>query len=294
MKSLTALLAASTLLLSSLVTAHTHQESSFKATEINSSLIFLQGKGGNIALSKGEDGLLIIDDDYADMSPALKHQIEQYGGIEKLKYIVNTHWHGDHTGGNAALGHHADIVAHNNVRERLSSHQEVAFFKMKSGPQPKHALPSLTYPESMQMHFNNDTLTLVHYPNGHTDGDSVIFFEKANVVHMGDHLFYPMFPFVDLGSGGNVVSYAKNVAAVLEKINDNTVVIPGHGPLTDKKGLSDFHQMLIGTLAEVKAMKDKGHSLEQCQKKGLSSQWDAWKKGFINQDAWISFIYNSL
>lgn len=293
MKSLTTLFAASTLLLSTLASAETQQTAAFKATQITPSIIVLQGKGGNIALSTGEDGLLMIDDDYAKMSTALKQQLDQYGGVKQLKYIINTHWHGDHSGGNETLGKGVDIIAHDNVRQRLSSHQEVAFFKMISEPQPKHALPNLTYPTSMQVHFNNDTLTLQHYPSGHTDGDSVIFFDKANVVHMGDLLFYPMFPFVDIDNGGNVVSYADNVGAILKKIDDKTIVIPGHGSLTNKQGLNDYHHMLTGTIAEVKAMKDNGLSLEQAQSKGLSKQWQQWGK-FIKENVWISFIYKSL
>ncbi|MGK0500395.1 MAG: glyoxylase-like metal-dependent hydrolase (beta-lactamase superfamily II) [Oceanicoccus sp.] len=293
-KSLTIMFAMLAALLSAqLVTADQHQ-AAFKATPINQTLTLLQGKGGNVLLSQGEDGLLIIDDDYADMAPVLKTALDRYGEQKFLKYIINTHWHGDHTGANEALGQGVTIVAHENVRTRLSQPQEVALFKMKSDAYPKHALPSLTYPDSMQIHFNKDKLTLQHLANGHTDGDTVVFFEQANVVHMGDHLFYPMFPFVDLASGGNVLAYANNVGGVLDYIDDKTVVIPGHGPLTNKKGLTRFHQMLNGTIAEVQAMHTAGRSLEQAQQQGLTKQWDKWNGGFIKQDLWISFIYQSL
>jgi cyclase len=279
---------------STVTSADNQQAASFSSTEITPSLIMLQGKGGNIVLSKGSNGLLIIDDDYAEMSAALTQEINKYGGIEKLKYIINTHWHGDHTGSNTALGHGVNIVAHDNVRQRLNSHQEIPFFNMVSEAQPKHALPSITYPDSMRLHFNNDVISLQHYPNGHTDGDSVVFFEKANVVHMGDHMFHNMYPFIDLSSGGNVVSYANNVQQVLENIDDKTVVIPGHGSLTNKHGLLAFHQMLTGTIDEVRTMKDAGLSLKQVQSKGLSKKWEKWNGGFIKQGYWISFIYASL
>lgn len=291
---LLAITSACAISLSAAVSADNHEGPEFKASSITPSLTLLQGKGGNIVLSKGSDGLLIIDDDYADMADKLKAQIEAHGGMSSLKYILNTHWHGDHSGGNAALGKGVDIVAHDNVRARLNSKQEIAFFKMVSDPQPKHALPNLTYPQSMTLHFNDDAITLTHYANGHTDGDSVVRFQKANVIHMGDHMFYPMFPFVDLGSGGNAVNYSKNVMAILETIDDQTVVTPGHGPLTDKKGLASFSAMLNGTIAEVKAMNDQGLSLEQAQAKGLSDQWDSWGGGFIKEPIWISFIYESL
>lgn len=293
-KALVTITSACAISLSSGVSADNHGGPEFKASPITPSLTLLQGKGGNIVLSKGSDGLLIIDDDYADMADKLKAQIEAHGGMSSLKYILNTHWHGDHSGGNAALGKGVDIVAHDNVRARLSSKQEIAFFKMVSDPQPKHALPNLTYPQTMTIHFNDDAITLTHYANGHTDGDSVVRFEKANVIHMGDHMFYPMFPFVDLGSGGNAVNYSKNVMAILKTVDDKTVVTPGHGPLTDKQGLASYSAMLNGTIAEVTAMKDQGLSLEQAQAKGLSDQWDSWGGGFIKEPVWISFIYGSL
>lgn len=274
--------------------ADKHDKKTFKAKQIQPGLTLLQGRGGNIAVSQGNDGLLMIDDDYPDMSDALKQQLQKLGGVDQLKFILNTHWHGDHTGGNANLGKGVHIVAHNNVRKRLSSKQEVPLFKMVSEPQPEHALPNLTYPESMVIHFNGDTLTLEHYPSGHTDGDTVIFFEKANVVHMGDLMFYPMFPFVDIHNGGNAIAYANNVGRIVKKINDDTVVIPGHGPLTDKKGLVSFHKMLTGSIAEVSEMKSSGLSLEKIQAKGLSDKWKSWRDGFIKEPVWISFIYESL
>ncbi|ARN76264.1 MBL fold metallo-hydrolase [Oceanicoccus sagamiensis] len=261
---------------------------------MNDSITLLQGKGGNIAVSHGSDGLLIIDDDYADMSDSLKQQLAELGGGSELKYILNTHWHSDHTGSNDALGKGVAIVAHDNVRKRLSSPQEVPFFNMVTTAQAKHALPSLTYPDAMNIHFNDESIRLEHYPNGHTDGDSVVFFESSNVVHMGDHMFYPMFPFVDISSDGNVVNFANNVGKVLAKVNDATVVIPGHGPLTDKKGLTTYHQMLMQTIAEVKAMKAEGLSVKQAQARGLSPKWQEWNGGFIKQENYIAFIYQSL
>jgi glyoxylase-like metal-dependent hydrolase (beta-lactamase superfamily II) len=278
----------------SLSFADNHQASSFKVTEIKPSLLLLQGKGGNIALSRGADGLLIIDDDYADMAAALKSEIEKLGGMNKLKFILNTHWHADHTGGNDELGDNVNIIAHDNVRSRLSNRGEVTFFNMVSEAQPKHALPNLTYPDSMRIHFNDQDITLQHYANGHTDGDSVVYFKQANVIHMGDHMFNTMFPFVDIGSGGNAVSFTNNVAQILTTIDDKTIVIPGHGPVTDKQGLSAYLNMLRGTIAEVEAMKKSGLTLEQAQQKGLSQQWQTWNIGFIKQDNWINFIYKSL
>ncbi len=274
--------------------ADNHQGSSFKSSAINDSLTLLQGRGGNIVASSGVDGLLIIDNDYADMAPALKEAIAKIGDASSLKYMLNTHWHGDHTGGNSALGEDVDIVAHDSVYQRLSTRQEIPAFNLVSEAYPVHAQPNITFSDSMTLRFNDEELVLKHYPNGHTDGDVVVRFSKANVIHMGDHMFYPMFPFVDISSGGNVLSYAKNVVAILENIDSNTVVVPGHGPLTDKQGLVDFSNMLNGTIAEVKVMKESGLSLSEAQAKGLTKQWEKWNGGFIKQPVWISFIYGRM
>lgn len=265
----------------------------FVVTEINTNTFLLQGSGGNILVNRGPDGLLIIDNDYANASEELTLALKKMGGLSTLKYIINTHWHGDHTGGNDTLGNYAPIIAHENVKTRLSSRQEIPFFNMVSEPYPKHALPSLTYPEEMTLSFNGDSLLLQHYPNGHTDGDTVVYFNDANLIHMGDHMFYPMFPFIDISSGGNALTYASNVAAILEKSNELSVIIPGHGPITDQQGLTNYSDMLEATIAEVKAMKEQGLDLQQAQQKGLDEKWQEWNGGFIKQASWIEFIYQS-
>lgn len=267
---------------------------SFTVTEINKNTFLLQGSGGNIIVNRGADGLLIIDDDYANASSALKQAVEKLGGISNLKYILNTHWHGDHSGGNDELGKQASIIAQQNVRKRLSSRQEIPFFKMVSEPYPEHALPNITYADNMKLYFNGDRLLLKHYPKGHTDGDSVIFFKHANLIHMGDHMFYPMFPFIDISSGGNALSYANNVAAILADSNEQSVIIPGHGPVTDQAGLKRYSAMLKATIAEVSAMKKQGLSLQQAQAQGLDKRWSEWNGGFIKEPVWIEFIYQSL
>lgn len=273
---------------------HHKKSPSFKSTKLTKNIFMLQGKGGNLALIKGKQGILLIDADYKVMSSALKDELKKYGGINKLSYLINTHWHGDHTQGNFALGHHAQIIAHDNVRALLLTSQEIKLFKMVSKPYPKHALPSITYEKKLSLHINNEDIEVVHFPRGHTDGDSVVFFKKSNVVHMGDHFFSGFFPFVDVSHGGNVLNMAKNIKSILTMLDDNTKVIPGHGPLSDKKGLQAFHDMLIGTSAEVKAMMDKGFSLEKIKAKGLSKKWDSWTKGFLSTSVWIGIVHSSL
>lgn len=267
---------------------------SFSVTPVTSQITMLQGKGGNIAVLEGAQGLLMVDADFQHMSQALKAALQEKGGVEKLSYIVNTHWHGDHTQGNLELGSYAPIVAHDNVRARLLTKQEIKLFKMTSEPYPEPALPSLTYQQRMTMHFNGEQIQLVHYPASHTDGDSVLYFKNANVVHTGDLFFNGFFPFVDVDSGGSVANLAANVEQILQRIDDKTVLIPGHGPLAKKSDLEAFRQMLLGTQSEVKVMIDKGMTLEQMQTQGLSAQWEEWTDGFLSTDVWIGILYNSL
>lgn len=281
---------------SSLVVAEGHHKETltFKSQKVSGSIDMLQGKGGNIAVLSGKDGILMVDDDYKAMTESLKKVLDSYGGEKNLAYIVNTHWHGDHTQGNLELGKNGIIVAHENVRKLLSEKQTIPIFNMVSEPYPKHALPSVTYEKILRLYINDETVLLKHFANGHTNGDSVVFFEKANVVHMGDHFFNGFFPFVDLDHGGNVLNMAKNIGLVLSEIKDDTKIIPGHGPLANKEELRAFKVMLEQTSAEVQAMIDKGYSLEKIQKEGLSEKWQSWGSGFLPEPVWMSIVYNSL
>jgi glyoxylase-like metal-dependent hydrolase (beta-lactamase superfamily II) len=276
------------------ISAHHDDSAKFSIIPVTDSLSMLQGKGGNLALLTGEQGLVLIDNDYQDMSTGLKAALASYGGPEKLTYIINTHWHGDHTGGNLALGQYATIVAHNKVRERLLNAQEIKLFNMKSAPYPEIAVPSITYEKALALHINDEEIELVHFAGGHTDGDSVVFFKTVNVIHTGDHFFNGFFPFVDVDTGGNVLVMARNVNALLAMIDDDTKIIPGHGPLANKKDLKAFVHMLEGTAAEVKAMKDMDLSLEEIQQQGLTNKWQSWADGFLTTDIWISIVYRSL
>ena len=271
---------------------HHSDSPSFKVTELKPGYHFLQGKGGNILLQEGGEGLLIVDSDYSVMTPALEMVLSRYK--PGLKHVLNTHWHGDHTQGNKTLGQRANIIAHDYVYKRLNSHQEIKLFNMVSEPYPKHALPNVTFDHSLTLHFNDETIKALHLPNGHTDGDSIIFFETANIVHMGDHFFNGMFPFVDVGSNGSVRGVANNIQNMLNSIDDNTIVVPGHGPIANKKALIDFRKMLLGTAAEVEAAIAKNMPLEAIQTKGLSAQWEPWGNGFLNEATWITIVFNSL
>jgi len=273
---------------------HHGEAKTYRQTQLTDTIFLLQGKGGNIALIKGEQGLILIDTDYKEMSAALEKVLQQHGGLDDVTYVINTHWHGDHTQGNEVLGHHAQIIAHDNVRSRLLTQQEVKMFGMVSEAYPEHAVPSITYNKRLNIHLNGEHLEIGHFANGHTDGDSIVFMKKANIVHMGDHFFSGFYPFVDVDSGGSVVQMANNVETVLSMIDDETVVIPGHGPLSEKSDLEDFHEMLVATTDEVKTMMAAGMTLEQMQEEGLSLDWEEWANGFLSTDLWIQIIVDSL
>ena len=197
------------------------------AEPVNGSVHMLTGAGGNIGVSVGDDGTLIIDDQYAPLAERIQVALDGLGG-DKPRLILNTHVHGDHTGGNAHFGVSGTIIAHDNVRIRLLE-----------GDPERTALPLVTYAEKVTVHFNDERIELIHLPSGHTDGDSVVWFRNANVIHMGDHLFVDRFPYVDVtGSGGTVRGFMRNLATVLEMVPDDVRVIPGHGPLTNKTAIS--------------------------------------------------------
>lgn len=288
------LLASLTLSLSLPVLADNHHEPSpsFSVSEVKPGLVLLQGKGGNILVSKGEDGLLLVDSDYSAMSEALQATLAELGG--PVKYLLNTHWHGDHTQGNLVIGKESHIVAHENVRKRLNSIQEVKLFKMVSEPYPKHALPTITFNNKLSIHFNDQTISALHQAGAHTDGDSVIHFKEANLYHMGDMFFNGFYPFVDLEAGGSVLGMANRLSSLLKTMPDDATLIPGHGPVATKQELIAFRNMLVGTSKEVDKMLKAGDSLAEIQFKGLSSQWDEWEDGFLSEKIWIQIVYSSL
>ena len=262
-----------------------------KVVPVSGNIYMLQGAGGNIGVSAGPDGILIVDDQYAPLAEKIRAALK---GINpgKLKFVVNTHWHGDHTGGNATFGPEAPVIAQENVRKRLSTEQHPMGETVPASP--AEALPVITFENAVSVHFNGEEIRVIHYPHGHTDGDSVIFFTKSNVVHMGDDFFLGRFPFVDLSSGGSVQGMTENVGKVLAKIPADAKVIPGHGNLSNVEGLKAYHDMLVQTTAIVQKQIKAGKTLEQIQATGLPDQWKEWGSGFIKTNLWIETIYNSL
>jgi glyoxylase-like metal-dependent hydrolase (beta-lactamase superfamily II) len=270
---------------------------SVETTPLTGNLYLLQGKGGNVVASVGEDGILLIDTDYGEYATAYHGALKSLAdGEVKASYVINTHWHGDHVGSNAYWGERgAVIMAHGNVYARMSTRQEMKAFDRVVEPSPKVALPVVTYGDAIALHFNGDDIEVQHAPRSHTDGDSVVYFSAHNVVHMGDLFFKDRYPFVDMGSGGNVLSFTDNVAKVLARVDEDTVIVPGHGGgVANRADLQRYYDMLVSSTATVKAKLAKGMSVAAIAAEGVGDDWVAWDSGFISTEAWVGFIAASL
>jgi len=268
------------------------EEPTVSSANLRGDLYILHGMGGNVVASVGGDGVLIIDDDYPQYAPAYEQALLDIGMKTKApRFLLNTHWHMDHTGSNSYWGERGSvIVSHDSVRTRLSTRQELKAFGMVVEASPPVALPVVTFAQSLALHFNGDDIEMQYYPGGHTDGDSVIFFTETNVVHMGDNFFNARFPFIDIGSNGSVQGYIDCIQDVLGRIDDDTIVVPGHGSVGNKADLSRFLDMIVATSAIVTAKLDKGISVEEITEQGLGEQWGSWGQHTINEATWISFL----
>ena len=275
------------------------QQRDFSQVEIQAQVAgdgvwMMTGAGGNLGVSAGEDGVFLVDDQFAPLTEKIRAAVAALDHGE-VRFVINTHWHGDHTGGNENFGEAgAVLVAHENVRERMS----VAQFSERFGEtpaSPKGALPVVTFPDSVTFHLNGDTIHAFHVPPAHTDGDSIIHFRKANVIHMGDTFFAGGYPFVDLDSGGSVEGVIAAADRVLELADAETKIIPGHGGLTDREGLKEYREMIAGVVAAVRPMVEAGKSLEEVQAAKPSAPWDEqWGGGFIDAESFVASVYKSL
>ena len=254
----------------------------FSRTQVSEKIWMLQGAGGNIAVLVGSDGVLLVDDSFDRFSESLETAVRELGG-DLPHYVLNTHFHGDHTGGNIALGREGHIIAHVNTRMRLIEVYDA----------PDEALPGITYTDELQVHFNDELVRVIHLPSGHTDGDSIVWFVGSNVAHLGDLLFSGRFPFIDLGNGGSFEGALANLCKVLELLPTSIDVIPGHGPLSKLEDVSRTIEMLEATSAEVRAGLDAGMSVEGIVEQGLSSKWEAWGWRFIGEERWIRTLVES-
>lgn len=264
-----------------------------KVTKVAGTVYMLQGYGGNIGVSVGDDGILIVDDQFAPLADKIKAALKGISD-KPVKFVLNTHWHFDHTGGNPQFGETAPIIAHENVRKRLQSGGNIRAFKMEVPPAPKAALPVVTFADKVTVHINGEDIRAIHFPKGHTDGDIVVFFPQSNVVHMGDDFFAGMFPFVDLDSGGSVKGLIEDIAQIIPMLPRDVKVIPGHGPLANLDDLKKFEDMLRGASAAVAAVIKQGKTLDQMKKENVLANYAEWGKGMLNADRFTEILYNDL
>jgi cyclase len=281
-----------TLSLAGLMASAAFSQGRFDGVEIKSQAVggsvhVLLGAGGSIGVSAGPDGLLIVDDQYADLADKIAASLADISK-EQTRYVINTHFHGDHTGSNAFFSTHQDatIFAHENVRVRLASGDET----------DPAMLPVVTYEKGVKFHMNGETIHVFHLANAHTDGDSVVWFEEPDILHVGDLFFKDYFPFIDLNSGGSVSGYMVAIASLLDMINDETKIIPGHfapqnGVLGSKGDYERFLNMIKETNAYVQKKKSEGISEDAVVEAGLEDKWESWSWNFINEERWIRTLY---
>ena len=266
-----------------------------RAEKLAEGVYMLSGYGGNIGVSAGPDGVFLIDDQYAPLTPKIKAAVAAISP-QPVRFVLNTHWHFDHTGGNENLGGSgALIVAHDNVRKRMSVDQFIEAFGMKVPASPAVALPVVTFSETVTFHLNRDEIHAYHVPPAHTDGDSIVVFRKADVVHMGDLFFNGLYPFIDVSSGGSLEGMIAAADAALGKIGESTRIIPGHGPAARRADLVAYRDLLVAVRDKVKPLVAAGKTLAEVQAARPTAQWDEkWGQGFLKPEQFVAIVYASL
>ncbi|MBT8374426.1 MAG: MBL fold metallo-hydrolase [Deltaproteobacteria bacterium] len=266
-----------------------------KAVKVTDQIYMIAGQGGNIGLFIGEDGTFLIDDQFAPLTEKILEAIKAVGG-QHPRFLINTHYHGDHTGGNEKIGQAGTlIVSHDNVRERLISGAYIGAFKMKLPPVSKAGLPVVTFSKDIKFHINGDMVMVKHVPHAHTDGDSFIYFQDANVIHAGDLFFNGFYPFIDVNHGGSLKGMIKGLDKVLRIADDQTKIISGHGPLGDRQQLASYRQMLGVAYERLKTLKAEGKTAEEAAAaKPLDDLEATWGNGLFKGDQWIQLVYSGV
>lgn len=266
-----------------------------QTSQLTDHVYMLTGAGGNIGLSAGEDGVFIIDDQFSPLHDKIIAAIAEISD-QPVRFVINTHWHGDHTGGNEAFGDKGStIVAHDNVHKRMSTDQYIKRFDAEVPAAPRAALPIVSFNDQLSLHLNGESVTAYYQRDAHTDGDSVVHFAGSNVIHMGDTFFNGTYPFFDLSSGGSIDGLISASQFTITLANDDTQIIPGHGPLANKTDLQAYHDMLVQVRSLIKVHVDAGKTLEETQAAAPTAALDEqWGQGFINAESIVSFVYESL
>jgi cyclase len=262
-----------------------------KTTRLTETIYMMEGAGGNLGVSVGEDAVFLIDDQFAPLSDKIAAAIRAISS-KPVKFLLNTHWHYDHTGGNENFGKGgAIVVAHENVRKRMSSEQFIEFMRTNVPAAPKVALPVVTFVGAMSFHLNGDELRAIHMPRAHTDGDSVVHFLRNDVIHMGDVYFNGLYPFIDTSSGGTVEGVIAACDQVLQIATDKSKIIPGHGPLSNKAELKAYRDMLATVSGRIRKMIAEGRKLEDITASKVTADFDEkWGKGFIPPNKFAEMV----
>jgi len=265
-----------------------------RTVKVAEGVYMLMGAGGNIGVSVGSDGVILIDDQFAPLSDKIKAAVAALGG--PIRFLLNTHWHFDHTGGNENFAKSGVvIVAHENVRRRMSVEQFISALNRREPPSPAAALPVVTFTDAITFYLNGDSINVFHVAPAHTDGDAVIWFRKANVMHMGDTFFNGRYPLIDLSSGGSVDGMVAAADRVLALVDANTRIIPGHGPLGDRPALQTYRAMLATVRDRIRQAVAAGQTLEQVQAAKPTAEFDAiWGKGSITPARFVEIVYTDL
>ena len=268
----------------------------YEATALSATVTAIKGRGGNIAVSSGEDGVYIIDDQFKPLTSQLLAEISKISD-QPIRFVINTHYHGDHVGGNEALGGSGSvIIAHDNIRKRMSSEQFSVFMNRTTPAYPDAALPVVTFNDKVTLHMNGEPVTVHHVPRGHTDGDSIVHFPESNVIHMGDIYFSGLYPFIDLDGGGSIDGMIAAVDLAISLADEETRVIPGHGPVDSNRAeLQEYRAFLAKARDNVQALVDQGLSLQQAIDARPTAEWDdTLGEVWITPPQFVTFIYNSL
>jgi glyoxylase-like metal-dependent hydrolase (beta-lactamase superfamily II) len=295
------LLSASILSAGPLVAGQTGQDFSkvqIKVTPVSGSVYMLQGEGGNIVASVGDDGIAIVDDQFAPLAGKIRAALRDITGKDKpVRFVINTHYHGDHTGGNPNFGGASTIIAQDNVRKRLAAggpQGNGGSIHAENQPAPKVALPIITFARDVTVHLNGEDIRALHFPAGHTDGDSIIFYPHANVVHMGDDFVRYAFPFIDIVCGGSVQGMIAACDKVIRQVPSDVKIIPGHGDLSSLDDVRAYLEMLQGTTDAVQKALQQGKTMAEMKQQNILAPWHKFAAGFIKEDGHIETVYNSL
>jgi cyclase len=267
-----------------------------KVSKVGGNVHMLRGAGGNIAFSAGQDGIVLVDDQFAPLADRIKAALKAITD-KPLRFVINTHYHFDHIDGNASFQKEAPVIAHHNVRKRLESGGtpgNLGSVKQELKPAATEALPILTFSQDVTIHLNGEDIRVLHYPNGHTDGDSMIFFPESNVVHMGDDFVTYGFPFIDLAGGGSVEGMIEAAEYVIAELPTDVKVIPGHGTLSTLDDVRKFVSMIKETRGVVEKATQAGKTLDQMKREKVLGPWEKWSGDFISSDAFIETLYNDL